>query len=80
MIAEPPTFILRRGIDAIAAVTALVADADERQVIVSRIASGVRSVHEAKPGYVLLRVVVDVDTLQALETAAEVALPEPTHI
>lgn len=73
-----PTHALRLGVDAVDVVSRLASVADERQVVISRIASGVRSVHNAKPGHVLLRVLVDLDTLQAIEDAAEVALPEPT--
>lgn len=80
MIAPPPAHVLRTGIEALDVVTRLATAADERQVIVSAIARGVTDAISMGDGSVELRVRIDVDTLQAIEDAAEVALPEPTPL
>lgn len=61
---------------ALAALDVLAEAANERQRIAESIAAGVTAVRTVAPGVVELVVRVDVDTLQAIEDAAEYALPE----
>lgn len=74
--AVPPAHVLLAHTEALAAVNTLGTLADERQVIVAAVAEGTRAVRHAAPGIVELTVIIDVDTLQAIEDAAELALPE----
>lgn len=74
--APSPTHVSSVYTRAMRAVHDLGALADERQVLVEQLAAGTRSVRQVEAGVVELVVRVSVDTLQAIEDAAEYALPE----